>query len=128
MKRQIEIDREAAQTSRRWLRQGYIVPEELPALYMTPEDEAGALMEDGATGEAAHGEAPHAGAFVAAPSDVKALISWLENRDGVKVNITIQTIGSVTRSYIEAANVSNTFLSTPATADGEQRRPVLKKR
>lgn len=127
MKRQIEIDREAAQTLRRWLRQGYMVPEELPALYMTPEDEAGALMEDG-TGEAEPGEAPHAGAFVAAPSDVKALISWLENRRGVNVNITIQTIGSVTRSYIEAANVSNTFLSTPATADGEQRRPVLKKR
>lgn len=127
MKRQIEIDREAAQTLRRWLRQGYMVPEELPALYMTPEDEAGALMEDG-TGEAEPGQASREGAFVAAPSDVKALISWLENRRGVNVNITIQTIGSVTRSYIEAANVSNTFLSTPATADGEQRRPVLKKR
>ena len=44
------------------------------------------------------------GAFAAAPSDVKALISWLENRDGVKVNITIQTIGNVTCSYIKAAN------------------------
>lgn len=113
---------------RRWLRRGYIVPEELPPFYMALEDEAEGLMEDGATGEAAHGQAAREGAFVAAPSDVKALISWLENRRGVNVNITIQTIGSVTRSYIEAANVSNTFLSTPATADGEQRRPVLKKR
>lgn len=128
MKRQIEIDREAAQTLRRWLRQGYIVPEELPPLYMALEDEAAGLMEDGATGEAAHGQAPRAGAFVAEPSDVKALISWLENRRGVNVNITMQTFDNVTCSYIEAANVSNTFLSTPATADGEQRRPVLKKR
>lgn len=105
MKRQIEIDREAAQTLRRWLRQGYIVPEELPPLYMALEDEAAGLMEDGATGEAAHGQAPRKGEFVAAPSDVKALISWLENRDGVKVNITIQTIGNVTCSYVKAANI-----------------------
>lgn len=128
MKRQIQIDREAAQTLRRWLRQGYMVPEELPALYMTPEDEAGELMAEDGTGEAEPGQASREGAFVTAPSDVKALISWLESRDGVNVNVTIQTIGSVTRSYIEAANVSNTFLSTPATADGEQRRPVQKKR
>ena len=93
-----------------------MVPEELPALYMTPEDEAGELMAEDGTGEAEPGQASREGAFVAAPSDVKALISWLENRRGVNVNIT------------EAANVSNTFLSTPATADGEQRRPVLKKR
>lgn len=104
MKRQIEIDREAAQTLRRWLRQGYIVPEELPPLYMALEDEAGALMEDG-TGEAEPGEAPHAGAFVAAPSDVKTLISWLENRRGVNVNVVIQTIGNVTCSYVKAANI-----------------------
>ena len=106
---------------RRWLRQGYIVPEELPPLYMAledeaaglmedeaaglMEDEAAGLMEDGATGEAAHGQAPRKGEFVAAPSDVKALISWLENRDGVKVNITIQTIGNVTCSYVKAANI-----------------------
>lgn len=93
---------------RRWLRQGYMVPEELPALYMTPEDEAGALMEDG-TGEAEPGEAPHAGAFVAAPSDVKALISWLENRDGVNVNITIQTFDNVTCDNLRAVNMSKTI-------------------
>ena len=90
---------------RRWLRQGYMVPEELPALYMTPEDEAGALMEDG-TGEAEPGEAPHAGAFVAAPSDVKTLISWLENRRGVNVNITIQTFDNVTCETLRAVNMS----------------------
>lgn len=108
MKRQIEIDREAAQTLRRWLRQGYMVPEELPALYMTPEDEAGALMEDG-TGEAEPGEAPHAGAFVAAPSDVKTLISWLENRRGVNVNVVIQTFDNVTCDNLRAVNMSKTI-------------------
>ena len=93
---------------RRWLRQGYMVPEELPALYMTPEDEAGALMEDG-TGEAEPGEAPHAGAFVAAPSDVKTLISWLENRRGVNVNVVIQTFDNVTCDNLRAVNMSKTI-------------------
>lgn len=108
MKRQIQIDKEAAQTLRRWLRQGYMVPEELPALYMTPEDEAGALMEDG-TGEAEPGQASREGAFVAAPSDVKALISWLENRRGVNVNITIQTFDNVTCDNLRAVNMSKTI-------------------
>ena len=104
MKRQLQIDREAAQTLRRWLRQGYMVPEELPALYTASEDEAAALMEEnGASGEP--GQAPRKGAFVTAPSDVKALISWLESRDGVNVNVTIQTIGNVTCSYVKAANI-----------------------
>lgn len=82
-----------------------MVPEELPALYMTPEDEAGVLMEDG-TGEAAHGQAPRKGEFVAAPSDVKALISWLENRRGVNVNITMQTFDNVTCETLRAVNMS----------------------
>ena len=105
MKRQIQIDREAAQTLRRWLRQGYMVPEELPALYTASEDEAAALMEEnGASGEP--GQAPRKGAFVTAPSDVKALISWLENRRGVKVNITMQTFDNVTCETLRAVNMS----------------------
>lgn len=106
MKRQIQIDKETAQTLRRWLRQGYMVPEELPALYMTPEDEAGELMAEDGTGEAEPGQASREGAFVAAPSDVKALISWLENRRGVNVNITIQTFDNVTCETLRAVNMS----------------------
>ena len=75
---------------------------------MTPEDEAGALMEDG-TGEAEPGQASREGAFVAAPSDVKALISWLENRRGVNVNITIQTFDNVTCDNLRAVNMSKTI-------------------
>lgn len=108
MKRQIQIDKEAAQTLRRWLRQGYMVPEELPPLYMALEDEAAGLMEDG-TGEAEPGQASREGAFVAAPSDVKALISWLENRRGVNVNITIQTFDNVTCDNLRAVNMSKTI-------------------
>ena len=79
----------------RWLRQGYIETDDLPAT----GDERSEIPRPAALSKTA---LTTPGMTV---NDVAALVAWLEGRKEVNVTVLIQSVGNITNSHVAGVNV-----------------------